>query len=290
MNAYVWSRQLILTATLLACLSLLSNKTYAAAAFAFGQGPDGRWAAQGVIAPDQQTADSAALSDCQRDPTSGYACKVIARISNACFAIAITNDGNGYGWSRNADRGEAVKTAASRCGAMDACTVKQSFCDGTASKSEDDGAFWKEAQRSQPCANVWRLCDSTRGDRFLKACLLNAKAQTTVCYAYHSRDKQVFLDAVVKDKEAQNEFSSALDESADNDAQSRPRSSDNATSADSSDDSGWTCFPSYPQCIRFCMQETGAEGDAGWCGGVCSEHGYSVGKPPGSHRCYHARP
>ena len=70
---------------------------------------------------------------------------------------------------------------------------------------------------------------------------------------------------------------------------SSPRSSGNAPSVDS-DDSGWTCFTTYGECIRFCMQETGAEGSARWCGGVCSEHGYSVGKPPGPQRCYHAKP
>jgi hypothetical protein len=284
MNAYGYLRQFIKITAALACLSIIPSKSHAAAAYAFGQGPDGRWAAQGVQgASDQQTADSLALTSCRRDPVSGSECKILARFSNSCFAIAIANNGNAYGWSYNPDRSQAVKEAAARCGSMDSCTVKQSFCEGSAASSNDENAFWDAAQRSQPCANVWKLCDhTTNGEGFYRTCLDSAKAQTMVCYAYQSRDKSAFLEAVARNKVAQNEFSSALGLD-DDDADQPP-------SRTSSNGSGWTCFPAYPQCIRFCMQETGAEGDAGWCGGVCSEHGYSVGKPPGSHRCYHARP
>jgi hypothetical protein len=56
--------------------------------------------------------------------------------------------------------------------------------------------------------------------------------------------------------------------------------------------SDWTCFSGYDQCTAYCRSETGASGNSGWCGGICSEAGTgNMPKPSrfGSQRCYHAR-
>ena len=56
-------------------------------------------------------------------------------------------------------------------------------------------------------------------------------------------------------------------------------------------DAGWECFPDYANCTKFCRESLGAEGNAGWCGGICSPSG--TGRMPkpakyGNQRCYHA--
>lgn len=55
--------------------------------------------------------------------------------------------------------------------------------------------------------------------------------------------------------------------------------------------SKWQCFPDYASCTSYCRQVTGASGNSGWCGGICSEGGDagSLPKPRefGNQRCFH---
>jgi hypothetical protein len=53
----------------------------------------------------------------------------------------------------------------------------------------------------------------------------------------------------------------------------------------------WTCFPSYESCTGYCMQQTGASGTGGWCGGICSGDGTGNRPQPSEYSgqyCYHA--
>jgi hypothetical protein len=54
--------------------------------------------------------------------------------------------------------------------------------------------------------------------------------------------------------------------------------------------SAWRCFPDYNSCTAYCRQVTGASGNSGWCGGICSETGTGNRPKPrefGNQSCYH---
>jgi hypothetical protein len=73
------------------------------------------------------------------------ACKIIATIpttSGKCFAIAVQQDDNGYGWSTAATASDAEKRATERCeGYGKSCAVRSSFCDTGATTTTYSGSL-----------------------------------------------------------------------------------------------------------------------------------------------------
>ena len=103
----------------------------AAGAFAFGQNDKHGWSsgsAYNYKTPSE--AQDAAMTRCRSRQEAGSYCKVIATINGRCFAIAVQESGNGYGWNTAATGPEAEKLAMGRCaGYGKSCSVRDSFCD-----------------------------------------------------------------------------------------------------------------------------------------------------------------
>lgn len=77
----------------------------------------------------------------------------------------------------------------------------------------------------------------------------------------------------------------------DYDERQRQRTSTSVERSGRQADAGWQCFPDYNSCTSYCRRSLGVEGNAGWCGGICSETGTGrIPKPAefGDQRCYHA--
>ena len=103
----------------------------AAGAFAFGQNDKHGWSsgsAYNYKTPSE--AQDAAMTRCRSRQEAGSYFKVIATINGRCFAIAVQESGNGYGWNTAATGPEAEKLAMDRCaGYGKSCSVRNSFCD-----------------------------------------------------------------------------------------------------------------------------------------------------------------
>ena len=104
----------------------------AAGAFAFGQkpSPTGWSSGSAYNHKTPEDAQSAALSRCRSREEAGSYCKIIATINGRCFAIAVQEQSNGYGWNMAESRPEAERLAMNRCSAYGkSCTIRESFCD-----------------------------------------------------------------------------------------------------------------------------------------------------------------
>ena len=92
---------------------------YGAIAYNFSTGASG-------FSHDYHSRDGAeerALDEC------GNGCEVVAWVKNSCAALAIGDDG--WGWGRASSRAEAEKEALFQCGhRTDGCEVKVWVCSG----------------------------------------------------------------------------------------------------------------------------------------------------------------
>ena len=115
-----------------------SGIAVAAGAYALGQrpGPTGWSGGSAYNYTSEAEAKDQAMSRCRERKEAGEYCKIIATINGKCFAIAVQDGGNGYGWNTAATLPEAQRLAMNRCtGYGKSCSIHQSFCDGTASIS-----------------------------------------------------------------------------------------------------------------------------------------------------------
>jgi len=129
----VGARHLVLTAALLPPLVAAgAGIALAAGAYAFGQkpGPSG-WS--GGSAYNYATSDDAqsfAMTRCHSRKEGGDYCKIIATINGKCFAIAVQESSNGYGWSTASNVDDAQRHAMERCEKYGkSCALRDSFCD-----------------------------------------------------------------------------------------------------------------------------------------------------------------
>jgi Domain of unknown function (DUF4189) len=218
--ACVRSRILLVAALVLASLLLIPHKAVAAAAVAFGQGPNGTWAESwSRNYPDQEAADAEALRRCKRSATNGQQCEIIARFSDKCFALAVTDKDNGYGYAFG-DRGEAVTEAITRCMKLGmACTVRESMCEGTAYNAEDEedhNKYWHTAKLFAGCDQVPKCaprCMSgiALGNTIYKACMASCQADWLMCTAYQKRDQQRYDAAKASSLKKAGEYQAAID-------------------------------------------------------------------------------
>jgi Domain of unknown function (DUF4189) len=115
-----------------------ADSAFAAGAFAFGQrpGPTGWSSGSAYNHKTSQDAQSTAMSRCQSRKEAGTYCQLIATINGRCFAIAVQDSSNGYGWNTAETKPEAERQAMSRCsGYGKSCTITESFCDTTTASS-----------------------------------------------------------------------------------------------------------------------------------------------------------
>jgi hypothetical protein len=101
-------------------------------AYAFSENGKEAWSGgYGINYATATQASDSALEACQKVP--GSHCKVIANFSSTCFAIAVQDHGNAYGWQTDHDYRAAEARALERCRHYNAnCTIKVSVCDGGA--------------------------------------------------------------------------------------------------------------------------------------------------------------
>lgn len=129
----VGAKHLVLAATLLPPLVAAgAGVALAAGAFAFGQkpGPSGWSWGSAYNHSTSEDAQSAAMTRCQAGKAAGDYCKVIATINGKCFAIAVQDGSNGYGWSTAANLDDAQRHAMERCEKYGkSCSLHDSFCD-----------------------------------------------------------------------------------------------------------------------------------------------------------------
>ena len=135
-----------MAACALACLPATGDgMARADGAFAFGKSGH-TWSSGSAF--NYATADEAskwALTRCRSRKEAPDACKIIATIpttNGRCFAIAVQQDDNGYGWSTAATVPEAEKHAMERCeGYGKSCAVRSSFCDTGATTTTYSGSL-----------------------------------------------------------------------------------------------------------------------------------------------------
>ena len=105
----------------------------AAGAYAFGQNDTHGWSSGSAY--NRKTASEAqgvAMDRCRSRKEAGAYCKIIATINGRCFAVAVQESGNGYGWNMAATSPEAEQLALNRCtGYGKSCSIRESFCDTT---------------------------------------------------------------------------------------------------------------------------------------------------------------
>jgi Domain of unknown function (DUF4189) len=127
------ARHLVLTAALAAPLAAAgAGIALGAGAFAFGQkpGPSGWSSGSAYNYTNSEDAQSFAMSRCRSRKEAGDYCKVIATFNGKCFAIAVQEGGNGYGWTTAATLPEAQELAIGRCEKWGkSCSLRDSFCD-----------------------------------------------------------------------------------------------------------------------------------------------------------------
>jgi len=129
----IGAKHLVLTAGLLPpLLAAGAGVAIAAGAFAFGQkpGPSGWSSGSAYNYTTSDDAQSFAMSRCRAGKQAGDYCKLIATINGKCFAIAVQESSNGYGWSTAATLPEAQERAMERCEKYGkSCSLRDSFCD-----------------------------------------------------------------------------------------------------------------------------------------------------------------
>jgi hypothetical protein len=127
------ARKILIAASLMPFVYMTgSGAAFAAAAFAFGQkpGPSGWSSGSAYNHKTPDDAQSTALSRCHSRREAGSYCKVITTFNGKCFAIAVQDSGNGYGWNTAETKPEAERLAMNRCGGYGkSCTISESFCD-----------------------------------------------------------------------------------------------------------------------------------------------------------------
>jgi hypothetical protein len=126
------AKHLVVAATVLALVAATwDGMARAAGAFAFGQNDKHSWSSGSAYNYKTPTeAEEAAMTRCRSRPEASAYCKIIANIHSRCFAIAVQEGGNGYGWNTAATIPEAEKLAMGRCeGYGKSCSVRSSFCD-----------------------------------------------------------------------------------------------------------------------------------------------------------------
>ena len=125
---------LVLALSILGTVLLTANSS-AVGVYVYGQGADGTWA--GGFAYDRQSKSQAlsyAMGVCRG---AGYLasqhCKLIASFSNTCFALAIQNRGNGYGFATRSNIRSARSSALAKCQKYGSrCYIRDSGCDTVA--------------------------------------------------------------------------------------------------------------------------------------------------------------
>ncbi len=102
-------------------------------AFAFGKSGHTWSSGSAFNYATAEEASKLAMGRCRSRKEAPDACKIIATIpttNGKCFAIAIQQDDNGYGWSTAGTAADAEKRATERCeGYGKSCAVRSSFCD-----------------------------------------------------------------------------------------------------------------------------------------------------------------
>jgi hypothetical protein len=82
------------------------------------------------------------MTRCRSRKEAPDSCKVIANIHARCFAIAVQQDDNGYGWNTAATVPEAEKRAMERCESYGkSCAVRSSFCDTSTTTTSYSGSL-----------------------------------------------------------------------------------------------------------------------------------------------------
>jgi hypothetical protein len=125
-------RLVVLTAMLPLLVMPGDGIAVAAGAYAFGQkpGPTGWSGGSAYNYASQAEAQDQAMSRCRSRQEAGEYCKVIADVNGKCFAIAVQDGGNGYGWNTASTQPEAQRLAMNRCtGYGKSCAIHESFCD-----------------------------------------------------------------------------------------------------------------------------------------------------------------
>ena len=129
----IGAKRLVVAASVLAMLVPVGNEiAVAAGAYAFGQkpGPTGWSGGSAFNYNSQAEAQDQALAHCRSRKEAGDYCKIIANVNGKCFAIAVQDGGNGYGWNTATTEQEAQRLAMDRCsGYGKTCAIHQSFCD-----------------------------------------------------------------------------------------------------------------------------------------------------------------
>ncbi len=131
-------RLLVLTCLLPALAMAGGGIAVAAGAYAFGQspGPTGWSSGSAYNYTSQAEAQNQAMSRCRERKEAGEYCKIIATVNGKCFAMAVQDRGNGYGWNTATTLPEAQRLAMNRCtGYGKSCSIHNGFCDNTASIS-----------------------------------------------------------------------------------------------------------------------------------------------------------
>jgi hypothetical protein len=154
----VGARHLIWTAALLPPLMAAgAGMALAAGAYAFGQkpGPTGWSGGSAYNYATAEDAQESAMSRCRSRKEAGEYCKIIANINGRCFAIAVQESSNGYGWNMAATAPEAERLAMERCEKWGkSCAMRDSFCDtkGTSAAPPPVAAPAKPPASTSPSA------------------------------------------------------------------------------------------------------------------------------------------
>ena len=102
-------------------------------AFAFGKSGHTWSSGSAFNYATAEEASKLAMGRCRSRKEAPDACKIIATIpttNGKCFAIAVQQDDNGYGWSSATTAADAEKRATERCeGYGKSCAIRSSFCD-----------------------------------------------------------------------------------------------------------------------------------------------------------------
>jgi hypothetical protein len=97
-------------------------------AYAYGQGHNGAWS--GGSAYNYSTAQEAIDSATQRCEQRGIPCQLVTQVQSTCFAVAVQNGNNGWGWATRGDLSDARREALQSCQRNGLeCSISEAFCD-----------------------------------------------------------------------------------------------------------------------------------------------------------------
>jgi hypothetical protein len=122
-------------------LFIVTSAVRADAEGAYAVGQNGEHWAEGSATdrPDAESARSAALTACQKDPSVGSSCKVMVNVSRQCLAVAQSSE-DVRRWSLHIDPDIQVakQEALQSCqkGIQAACTIRTAFCDKSGGSNE----------------------------------------------------------------------------------------------------------------------------------------------------------